>query len=346
MEARRHGWLVGAVAALALGAFAPAAGAATANITDDGTEQVLHFDAAAGEVNNLWIEGGPQWQLAELKPADGVTPPVHITGDANCHAYPPPGDPIGADAVSCDTPDGLGGIDRVEINLGDQDDVVQIIAADVPIVINGGDGKDTFYDTDRTNVVLPVPRTFNGGLGDDLFVAGVDSGQPNDYHGDDGVDKMYYHWRSDSSCQAQSDDHARRRGRRRREQPRATTSTRTSSTPSARTRPTSSRAPRTATTSSAAAAPTRSTASAATTGCSPTTRPTRGRRSATPTCSTAARVPTSSRWAETRRRTAKRATTSSAPSRSRARLPRPTRRRAERARTPPPSSTCRPRPRS
>ena len=94
MEARRHGWLVGAVAALALGAFAPAASAATANITDDGTTQVLHYDAAAGEVNNLWIEGGPQWQVAELKPADGVTPPVHITGDANCHAYPPPGDPI------------------------------------------------------------------------------------------------------------------------------------------------------------------------------------------------------------------------------------------------------------
>ena len=199
MEARRHGWLVGAVAALALGAFAPAAGAATANITDDGTEQVLHFDAAAGEVNNLWIEGGPQWQVAELKPADGVTPPVHITGDANCHAYPPPGDPIGADAVSCDTPDGLGGIDRVEINLGDGDDIIQIIAADVPIVVNGGDGNDTFYDTDRTNVALPVPRTFNGGPDNDLFVAGVDSGQPNDYHGDAGTDTMRYTWRSDSA---------------------------------------------------------------------------------------------------------------------------------------------------
>jgi Ca2+-binding RTX toxin-like protein len=198
MEARRHGWLVGAVAALALGAFAPAASAATANITDDGTEQVLHFDAAAGEVNNLWIEGGPQWQVAELKPAGGGAP-VHITGDANCHAYPPPGDPIGADAVSCDTADGLGGIDRVEINLGDQDDVFQIIAADVPIVVNGGDGDDTFYDTDRTNVTLPVARTFNGGLGNDRFFAGVDSGQPNAYHGDAGdQDKMYYTWRSDS----------------------------------------------------------------------------------------------------------------------------------------------------
>jgi Ca2+-binding RTX toxin-like protein len=198
MERRCHGWLVGVVAALALGAFAPAASAATANITDDGTTQVLHFDAAAGEVNNLWIEGGPQWQVAELQPAGGGTP-VHITGDANCHAYPPPGDPIGADAVSCDTPDGLGGIDRVEINLGDGNDHIQIIAADVPIVVNGGDGDDSFEDTDRTNVALPVPRTFNGGLGDDRFIAGIDSGQPNDYHGDDGVDKMYYHWRSDST---------------------------------------------------------------------------------------------------------------------------------------------------
>ena len=198
MDPRRHGWLVGGVAALALGAFAPAASAATANITDDGTQQVLHVDAAAGEVNNLWIEGGPQWQVAELKPADGVTPPVAMTGDANCHAVrDPPGDPPGANAVSCDTPD-AGGIDRVEVNLGDMDDVVQIIAADVPIVINGGDGNDTFYDTDRTNVVLPVPRIFNGGPGDDLFVAGVDSGQPNDYHGDAGTDFMRYTWRSDA----------------------------------------------------------------------------------------------------------------------------------------------------
>ena len=347
MDPRRHGWLVGGVAALALGAFAPAASAATANITDDGTQQVLHVDAAAGEVNNLWIEGGPQWQVAELKPADGVTPPV-AHRRATRTATPTrirPATRSGADAVSCDTPD-AGGIDRVEVNLGDMDDVVQIIAADVPIVINGGDGNDTFYDTDRTNVVLPVPRTFNGGPGDDLFVAGVDSGQPNDYHGDAGTDYMRYTWRSDSACEARSDDHARRRGRRRREQ-------------RGRQRPFGhrvrlrlgpgrhrSRAPRTPTTWSAWAAPTRSTATAATTGCSPTTRPTPGRRSATPTWSTAARVPTRSRWAGTRRRTAKRATTSSAPSRSRARLRRPTRRRAARARTPPPSSTCRPRPRS
>ena len=199
MEARRHGWLACAVAALALGVFAPAAGAATANITDDGTEQVLHFDAAAGEVNNLWIEGGPQWQVAELQPTGGGTP-VHIAGDANCHAYPPAGDPIGADAVSCDTADAAGGIDRVEINLGNENDVVQIIAADVPVVVNGGDGSDTFFDTDRTHVTLPVARTFNGGLGGDLFVAGVDSGQPNDYHGDDGTDTMWYAWRSDSAA--------------------------------------------------------------------------------------------------------------------------------------------------
>ncbi len=198
MDPRRHGWLVGGVAALALGAFAPAASAATANITDDGTQQVLHVDAAAGEVNNLWIEGGPQWQVAELKPADGGTPPVHITGDANCHAYPTARRPIGSDAVSCDTPDAR----RHRPRRGQPrrlDDVVQIIAADVPIVVNGDDGKDTFYDTDRTNVVLPVPRTFNGGPDDDLFVAGVDSGQPNDYHGDAGTDYMRYTWRSDSA---------------------------------------------------------------------------------------------------------------------------------------------------
>ena len=78
MDVRRHGWLVGAVAALALGAFAPAASAATATITDDGTTQVLHVDAAAGEVNNLWIEGGPQWQVAELQARCAGGTPVHI----------------------------------------------------------------------------------------------------------------------------------------------------------------------------------------------------------------------------------------------------------------------------
>ena len=197
MERRCHGWLVGVVAALALGVFAPAASAATANITDDGTTQVLHYDAAAGEVNNLWIEGGPQWQVAELQPAGGGTP-VHITGDANCHAYPPPGDPIGADAVSCDTAV-AGGIDRVEINLGDGKDQIQIIAADVPVIVNGGDGDDIFQDTDRTNVVGPIARTFNGGADNDLFIAGIDSGQPNDYHGDAGTDTMWYAWRSDSA---------------------------------------------------------------------------------------------------------------------------------------------------
>ena len=87
------------VAVLSLGAFAPIAGAATAQITDDGTEQVLHFTAAAGEVNNLLIEGGPDYQVAELLPVAGGTP-VHIVGDANCPAYTVP-DPPGSDGVSC-----------------------------------------------------------------------------------------------------------------------------------------------------------------------------------------------------------------------------------------------------
>ena len=247
----------------------------------------------------------------------GATP-VHITVDANCHAYPPPGDPIGSDAVSCDTADVAGGIDRVEINLGDGDDIVQIIAADVPIVINGGDGNDTFYDTDRTNVTLPVPRTFNGGLGDDLFVAGVDSGQPNDYHGDAGMDTMRYTWRSDAPVKRSqtitlddvADDGENNEG----DNVHSDIEYAFGSDQAD-----ASRAPLTPTTWSATAAPTRSTATAATTGCSPTTRTTRRRRSATPTWSTAARVPTRSRWAGTRRRTAERATTLSAPSRSLAR---------------------------
>jgi Ca2+-binding RTX toxin-like protein len=194
MEARRHGWLVGAVAVLALGAFAPAAGAATANITDDGTEQVLHFDAAAGENNNLVIEGGPTYKVAELPPVGGGTP-VHIAGDANCPASPPPGDPVGSDGVSCQH---ASGIDRIVVNLGDgtRDDF-EIVSADVPVIVNGGAGADFFDDMEQTN--LPgqqFARTFNGGDGDDAFRVGIRSGMPSEYHGDAGTDRVLYGYRS------------------------------------------------------------------------------------------------------------------------------------------------------
>jgi Ca2+-binding RTX toxin-like protein len=184
MERRCHGWLVGAVAALALGAFAPAAGAATANITDDGAEQVLHYDAAAGEANNLIIEGGPQYRLVELAPTGGAAVP--ITAGTGCAPAANP-----AEGVSC----GMAGLDRIEITFGDLGDHVSIITADVPVVADGGDGPDGFEDSERANVAVPLARTFKGGLGDDVFYGGIASAMPTEFVGGDGADKVSYAFR-------------------------------------------------------------------------------------------------------------------------------------------------------
>ncbi len=64
-------------------------------VTDDGTEQVLTYTGSPGEVNNLLIEGGPDYQVAELMPVLGGTP-VHIAPGANCPAYRLPGTPSAA----------------------------------------------------------------------------------------------------------------------------------------------------------------------------------------------------------------------------------------------------------
>jgi Ca2+-binding RTX toxin-like protein len=185
MERRCHGWLVGAVAALALGAFAPAAGAATANITDDGTEQVLHYTGTPGEVNNLWIEGGPQYQLMEVAPAGGT--PVPITVGAGCLNYANP-----AEGVSC----GGGDVDRIEIDLGDMGDTLDINATDVPVIADGGEGNDDFHDLEMSHLAGPFTRLFKGGAGDDTFNAGTLARFPTEYQGGDGIDKMRYIYRS------------------------------------------------------------------------------------------------------------------------------------------------------
>lgn len=185
MEARRHGWLVGGVAALALGAFAPAASAATANITDDGTEQVLHYTAAPGEVNNLWIEGGPQYQLMEMTPTGGAAVP--ITVGAGCANYLDP-----AEGVSC----GSGDVDRIEIDLGDLGDTLDINATDAPVIADGGEGADNFHDLEMSHDPGPFTRLFKGGPGDDFFSAGTLARFPTEYQGGDGTDFISYTYRS------------------------------------------------------------------------------------------------------------------------------------------------------
>jgi Ca2+-binding RTX toxin-like protein len=184
MERRCHGWLVGAVAALALGAFAPAASAATANITDDGTEQVLHYTGTPGEVNNLWIEGGPQYQLMEVAPAGGT--PVPITVGAGCLNYANP-----AEGVSC----GSGEVDRIEIDLGDMGDFLDINATDVPVIAEGGEGADNFHDLEMSHLAGPFTRLFKGGPGNDIFYAGTLARFPTEYQGGDGIDQMRYTYR-------------------------------------------------------------------------------------------------------------------------------------------------------
>jgi Ca2+-binding RTX toxin-like protein len=185
METRCQGWLAVTVAALTLGAFAPAAGAATAHVTDDGTEQVLHYDAVAGEVNNIWIEGGPQYQIIELAPAGGTATP--ITVGAGCVAYANT-----AEGVSC----GSGDVDRIEIDLGDKDDTLDIANADVPITADGGEGADTFHDMEATHVAGGhFARLFKGGPGNDFFNSGQFAEMPTEYQGGDGTDFISYTYR-------------------------------------------------------------------------------------------------------------------------------------------------------
>src|SRR4051794_6867645 len=185
MEMRCQGWLGVTVAALTLGAFAPAAGAATAHVTDDGTEQVLHYDAAAGEVNNIWIEGGPQYQIIELAPTGGTATP--ITVGTGCAAYANT-----AEGVSC----GSGDVDRIEIDLGDKDDTLDIANADVPIAADGGEGADTFHDMEQSHVAGGVfARLFKGGPGNDFFNSGQFAQMPTEYQGGDGTDFISYTYR-------------------------------------------------------------------------------------------------------------------------------------------------------
>src|SRR5215212_8314065 len=110
MEMRCQGWLAVTVAALTLGAFAPAAGAATVDITDDGTEQVLRYTAAPGELNSLTM-AAPDATDANYSFVD-VGTGVTITAGTGCTAM------LTATGAECDPT----GVDRVEIALDDGKD--------------------------------------------------------------------------------------------------------------------------------------------------------------------------------------------------------------------------------
>ncbi len=169
------------VAALTLGAFAPAAGAATAQVTDDGLEQVLHFTAAPGELNNLAVSG-PDTTQADYRLSErgaGVT----ITPGIGCTA-------VTASSVGC-APTGL---DRIEITLDDGADELFLYSADIPVNADGGAGADLLEDLE---IATGAPaRSFAGGEGDDFMRAGIISTLPHDYHGGPGMDSVAYAYRT------------------------------------------------------------------------------------------------------------------------------------------------------
>jgi Ca2+-binding RTX toxin-like protein len=182
MEARRHGWLAVAVAALTLGAFAPAAGAATAQITDDGTEQVLHFTAAPGEVNKLALSAPHTGQVDYMFTDTGTG--VTITPGSGCATATVPA------SVTCSP----AGLDRIEITLDDGGDELFVYSADVPLTADGGAGNDLVEDLE---IATGTPaRSFTGGAGDDFFRTSATGTLASDYQGGADTDTVAYAYRT------------------------------------------------------------------------------------------------------------------------------------------------------
>src|SRR3954447_18142231 len=184
MEIRCQGWLAVTVAALALGAFAPAAGAATAQVTDNGTEQVLTYTAAAGEINSLTL-AAPDATDANYSFVD-VGAGVTITAGTGCTAM------LTGTGVECDPT----GVDRVEIDLGDSKDHLHVYSSLVPVHALLGDGDDDVEDPEIGPATSK--RVYEGGAGNDYF-AGKGDGintVPNEYIGGADKDTVSYEYRT------------------------------------------------------------------------------------------------------------------------------------------------------
>src|SRR5215212_4656493 len=181
MEMRCQGWLAVTVAALTLGAFAPAAGAATVEITDDGTEQVLRYTAAPGEVNSLTV-AAPDATDADYSFVDagaGVT----ITPGSGCIAV------LTGSGVGCDPT----GVDRVEIALDDFNDHLHVFSSNVPVHADLGTGDDDVEDPEIGPATST--RSYEGGEGADYFAGKGDGVLANDYKGGPGKDTVSYEYR-------------------------------------------------------------------------------------------------------------------------------------------------------
>ena len=180
MEMRCQGWLAGTVVALTLGAFAPAAGAATVEITDDGTEQVLHYTALPGEINSLTV-AAPDATDANYSFVDagaGVT----ITPGTGCTT-------VLTGGVDCDPT----GVDRIEIALDDLKDHLHVFSSNVPVHADLGTGDDDVEDPEIGPATST--RSYEGGDGADYFAGKGDGVLPNDYKGGPGKDTVSYEYR-------------------------------------------------------------------------------------------------------------------------------------------------------
>jgi Ca2+-binding RTX toxin-like protein len=178
----RHGWLAVVVAALTLGAFAPAAGAATAQVNDVAGEQVLQFTASPSEVNKL-VVSAPHTGQADYMFTDTGTG-VTITPGTGCQTA----------AVAASVTCAPAGFVRIEIALGDQADELFVYSSDVPLTADGGPGDDLVEDLE---IATGTPtRGFTGGDGADFFRTSATGTLATDYRGGPGTDTVAYAYRT------------------------------------------------------------------------------------------------------------------------------------------------------
>jgi Ca2+-binding RTX toxin-like protein len=185
MDIRWRGILVAAACVLGLGAFAPVAGAATAQV-DGG---VLRFQAASGETNTIRI-ARPDANTYTVTDV-GIPTPTAISPGLGCSA-------LTAWSVSCVA----AGLTSIEVLLGDLNDELNVVSADLPLTAQGEDGDDTFDDAEAVTVGLTPARSFSGGAGNDYMRASVltrsaaDGGPiAHDYLGGPGSDFVDYNYR-------------------------------------------------------------------------------------------------------------------------------------------------------
>lgn len=147
---------VGVVAAVAVGALAPAAGAATVSVVN-GTAV---FTAAAGEANNLTVTGVP----------DG---PAHLAFRDRASLVA--GDGCTQVAAGVDCPEPEKGTLALVVRAGDGDDVVTVLdpLRSRVVTVYGQDGNDTVF----VGIRIGGPTTIDGGRGNDTLSASMDDNE-------------------------------------------------------------------------------------------------------------------------------------------------------------------------